>query len=193
MPRGALLTGGVKPSRREVCNFFHIDRPGWRSLSPETRRARVNKAPLAVKMNQTPYWRLGYNRQELAAFLFRKGRHQVGIMVRWVAFDDDTAEAVVSKFRRGAAEIREGDTPLDAALGMDRPSVMILPSSTPGKVLLASVEPKTAAARAVIQRPSISNTSPVLAFGKPRGRALARPESSPKNRPSKKWWHRRSA
>ncbi len=114
-------------------------------------------------------------------------------MVRWVAFDDDTAEAVVSKFRRGAAEIREGETPLDAALGVDRPSVMILPSSTPGKVLLASVEPKTAAARASAQRPSVVNASPVLPFGRQPSRAMARPDRSAKNRPSKKWWNRRSA
>ncbi len=36
-------------------------------------------------------------------------------MVRWIAFDDDTAEAVVSRLRRGAAEI-QSNSPVDAAL-----------------------------------------------------------------------------
>jgi len=34
-------------------------------------------------------------------------------MIRWIAFDDETAEAVVSKFKRGGAEIYRGE-PLDA-------------------------------------------------------------------------------
>jgi len=57
-------------------------------------------------------------------------------MVRWIAFDDETAEAVVSRLRRGAAEIQH-NTPLDAALHAQGPSVIVLPSSTPGKLLVA--------------------------------------------------------
>ena len=57
-------------------------------------------------------------------------------MVRWIAFDDDTAEAVVSRLRRGAAEI-QSNTPVDAALHASGPSVIVLPSSTPGKLLIA--------------------------------------------------------
>jgi hypothetical protein len=57
-------------------------------------------------------------------------------MVRWIAFDDDTAEAVVSRLRRGAAEIQH-NTPVDAALHAAGPSVIVLPSSTPGKLLIA--------------------------------------------------------
>lgn len=57
-------------------------------------------------------------------------------MVRWIAFDDETAEAVVSRLRRGAAEI-QSNSPLDAALHNAGPSVIVLPSSTPGKLLLA--------------------------------------------------------
>jgi hypothetical protein len=57
-------------------------------------------------------------------------------MVRWIAFDDETAEAVVSRLRRGAAEIQH-NTPVDAALHAQGPSVMVLPSSTPGKLLIA--------------------------------------------------------
>ena len=57
-------------------------------------------------------------------------------MVRWIAFDDDTAEAVVSRLRRGAAEI-QSNSPVDAALHAAGPSVIVLPSSTPGKLLIA--------------------------------------------------------
>src|SRR5215468_3028630 len=57
-------------------------------------------------------------------------------MVRWIAFDDETAEAVVSRLRRGAAEIQH-DTPVDAALRAQGPSVIVLPSSTPGRLLVA--------------------------------------------------------
>jgi hypothetical protein len=57
-------------------------------------------------------------------------------MVRWIAFDDETAEAVVSRLRRGAAEIQH-NTPVDAALHATGRSVIVLPSSIPGKLLVA--------------------------------------------------------
>jgi hypothetical protein len=57
-------------------------------------------------------------------------------MVRWVAFDDETAEAVVCRLRRGAAEIQH-DTPVDAALRAEGASVLVLPSLTPGRLLIA--------------------------------------------------------
>jgi hypothetical protein len=57
-------------------------------------------------------------------------------MVRWVAFDDDTAEAVVSRLRRGAAEIQH-NAPVDAALQTQGPAVIVLPSPAPGKLLIA--------------------------------------------------------
>jgi hypothetical protein len=66
-------------------------------------------------------------------------------MVRWIVFDIETAEAVVDKFKRGAAEIREGSEPLDAALSVRQPSVVILPSTASGKVMLARFEPKSGA------------------------------------------------
>jgi hypothetical protein len=62
-------------------------------------------------------------------------------LVRWIAFDDDTAEAVVSRLRRGAAEIQH-NTPVDAALNSEGPSVLVLPSSTPGKLLIAHFAPR---------------------------------------------------
>lgn len=57
-------------------------------------------------------------------------------MVRWIAFDDDTAEAVVTRLRRGAAEI-QNNSPVDAALHAAGPSLIVLPSPTPGKLLIA--------------------------------------------------------
>jgi len=57
-------------------------------------------------------------------------------MVRWIAFDDDTAEAVVSRLRRGAAEIQHS-VPVDAALQSDGSAVLVLPSRIPGKLLIA--------------------------------------------------------
>ena len=74
-------------------------------------------------------------------------------MMRWIAFDDETAEAVVSRFKRGGAEIYPGE-PLDAVLEFGKPSLMLLPSTRPGKVLLAQFQPKSA-----ISEPP-TNTSP---------------------------------
>jgi len=65
-------------------------------------------------------------------------------MVRWIAFDDDTAEAVVSRLRRGAAEI-QNNNPVDAALHAESPSVIVLPSPTPGKLLIARFTPRKGA------------------------------------------------
>lgn len=59
-------------------------------------------------------------------------------MVRWVVFDDDTAEVVVSRLRRGAAEINSS-TPIDAALESKGEAVILLPASTPGRMLVARI------------------------------------------------------
>jgi hypothetical protein len=62
-------------------------------------------------------------------------------VVRWVAFDDDTAEAVVSRLRRGAAEIQH-NAPVDAALHAEGASVLVLPSPNPGRLLIARFAPR---------------------------------------------------
>lgn len=56
--------------------------------------------------------------------------------MRWVVFDDDTAEAVVTRLRRGAAEIQHTD-PLDAALNSPHASLVLLPSRIAGRLLVA--------------------------------------------------------
>ena len=65
-------------------------------------------------------------------------------MVRWVAFDDDTAEAVVSRLRRGAAEIQH-NVPFDAALRTEGAAVLVLPSPNPGRLLIARFSPRKGA------------------------------------------------
>ena len=82
-------------------------------------------------------------------------------MVRWIAFDDDTAEAVVSRLRRGAAEIQH-NTPVDAALHAAGPSVIVLPSSNPGKLLIARfTKYKTSEAATSLKTAATMIASPV--------------------------------
>jgi hypothetical protein len=112
-------------------------------------------------------------------------------MIRWIAFDDETAEAVVSRFKRGAAEIRQGD-PLDAALGLGKASVVVLPSSVPGKVLVARFQPKTEdAPNAPLEAEPIAYepTGFLGLIDEPVFKQIAEPVSQGK----KKWWHKRSA
>lgn len=106
-------------------------------------------------------------------------------MVRWIAFDDETAEAVVSRFRRGAAEIHRGD-PLATAISLDRPSLLLLPSPAPGRVLMARMKPAT--------NTNLSDDSP-LQYGAGGFLGLTDepifsvpPKSAPVSK--KKWWRR---
>ncbi len=92
-------------------------------------------------------------------------------MVRWIAFDDDTAEVVVSRLRRGAAEIQH-NSPVDAALHSDRPSLIVLPSSTPGRLLIARFTPRNVA------------TAPVPRATMPAATLQRKPAVSVK----KSWW-----
>jgi hypothetical protein len=65
--------------------------------------------------------------------------------MRWMVFDDETAEIVVSRWRRGAAEILH-DAPVDAALQAGGSAVLVLPSHVPGQVMVAQFKKNTAAA-----------------------------------------------
>ena len=115
-------------------------------------------------------------------------------MVRWIAFDDETAEVLVSRFRRGAAEIHQGQ-PVDAALAHGMPSLLVLPSSTPGRVLLARFEPKSPqaenASASAAARPIAHPATGFLGLTK-------QPVFSKRPQPleqesKKKWWPRHSA
>jgi hypothetical protein len=66
------------------------------------------------------------------------------LVVRWIAFDDETAETVVSRLRRGGAEIQHTD-PVDAALKNPGASLVIFPSRIPGRLLIAHFSARKAA------------------------------------------------
>jgi len=77
--------------------------------------------------------------------------------VRWIVFNDDTAEAVVTRLKRGAAEIQHTD-PLDAALNCPQASLVLLPSRVAGRLLMArfpanEMEPSVPAPRAAASLP----------------------------------------
>lgn len=112
-------------------------------------------------------------------------------MARWIAFDDETAEAVVGRFKRGAAEIHGGD-PLNAALSQPTASVVVLPSSVPGKVLMVRMEPKTEKAVVASAEPEPIGQETVGFLGLSDQPVFARPPRS--SVPAKKkWWQRKSA
>ena len=97
--------------------------------------------------------------------------------MRWIVFDEQTADVVVDNYKRGGAEIHRGEDPLDAALNMGRPAALILPASGSGRVLLASFQPKRQ------PKPSIQ---PVVAHFSPLRRRIT------KTAPSQKPWWRKS-
>jgi hypothetical protein len=112
-------------------------------------------------------------------------------MARWIAFDDETAEAVVGRFKRGAAEIHAGE-PLSAALAQPTASVVVLPSSVPGKVLMARIEPKTEKAVGLAgDSPEPIGLESVGFLGLSDQPVFARPAQAVSAK--KKWWQRRSA
>jgi len=106
-------------------------------------------------------------------------------MVRWIAFDDESAETVVSRFERGAAEIQSGD-PVDAALALDTPSLVLLPSKSEGKVLVAHFAPKNEGASE-----SEAPTYEASGFLGLRDEPVFIHDDPPP--PKKRWWRRRSA
>jgi len=118
-------------------------------------------------------------------------------MIRWIAFDDETAEMIVSRFKRGAAEIHQGQ-PVDAALDHGKPSLLVLPSITPGKVLLARFEPKTLQPNGENGSNPSPSSAPVAY--EPTGflGLTAQPVFTKRPQPARqdhkrKWWHRRGA
>ena len=105
-------------------------------------------------------------------------------MVRWIVFDDDTADAVVGKYRRGGAEIRAGEHPLDAALALDQAHAMVQPSRTAGRVLLASFLPKITATTQTKAVPAAAPGAALLPAPAKRPTAASRPDDK------KSWWRR---
>ena len=92
-------------------------------------------------------------------------------MVRWVAFDDDTAEFVVSRLRRGAAEINHS-TPIDAALQAAGPAMLVLPASTPGRLLVARFSKRKESAPVAPSQASPVSKKPAASAPKPWWRRI---------------------
>ena len=111
-------------------------------------------------------------------------------MIRWVAFDDETAEAVVSKFKRGGAEIYRGE-PLDAVLDFGKPSLMLLPSTKSGRVLLAQFQPRARSAAIESREPIAFETMGFL--GLTDQPVYSNPADEEITNKKKRWWQRRSA
>src|SRR5438876_11177710 len=110
-------------------------------------------------------------------------------MVRWIAFDDETAEAVVSRYKRGAAEIREGEEPLDAALRLRQPSILILPAPVSGRVLLVGLETKSALAELAFatRGPVLNQAAGILGLGDEPVFEVRKP-----SRKEGSWWRKRA-
>jgi hypothetical protein len=106
-------------------------------------------------------------------------------MVRWIAFDDDTAEALVSRLRRGAAEIQH-NSPVDAALHAGSPSVVVLPSQTPGKLLIARFLPRKDAQLLVEPRTAV----PARRLNPARTTAHSSAPKKPVASTEKPWWRK---
>jgi hypothetical protein len=114
-------------------------------------------------------------------------------MIRWIAFDDETAEAVVSKFKRGGAEIHGGE-PLDAVLEFGKPSLMLLPSTKPGRVLLAQFQPKVRPVAIESREPIAFETMGFLGLtDQPVYSNTPADEENQEKNKKKRWWQRRSA
>jgi hypothetical protein len=113
-------------------------------------------------------------------------------MIRWIAFDDETAEAVVSKFKRGGAEICRSE-PLDAVLDFGKPSLMLLPSTKPGRVLLAQFQPKPQIAATESREPIAFETSGFLGLTDQPVYFNNPAHEQDQDKKKKRWWQRRSA
>jgi len=110
-------------------------------------------------------------------------------MIRWIAFDDETAEAVVSRFKRGGAEIYRGE-PLDAVLDFGKPSLMLLPSTKSGRVLLAQFQPKPRPAASESREPVAFETMGFLGL---TDQPVYSSNTLDEENKKKRWWQRRSA
>jgi hypothetical protein len=96
--------------------------------------------------------------------------------MRWIVFDDDTAELVIGKFKRGATEIHYGEQPLDAVLRTRGRSLLLLPSANPGNVILARVENNLARPAGKSRVPVVAQFTPLRTVGRQSSLAPESPE-----------------
>jgi hypothetical protein len=91
-----------------------------------------------------------------------------------LVFDDDTAEVLVSRLRRGVAEINSS-APIDAVLQAGGPAMLVLPASTPGRLLIARFSKRAESA------PAASASFPAPPSARPKKPAASVPQP---------WWRR---
>ena len=80
--------------------------------------------------------------------------------MRWIVFDEDTAEVLTGKYKRGATQLNYEEHPLDAALKLRR-SFLILPSAHPERVLFASIELRASKASLKPRSPVVAQFTPL--------------------------------
>lgn len=62
-------------------------------------------------------------------------------VIRWVAFDAETADALAASPDLACIELQEGNA-LEAAIKLRQPCILILAANSPGKILMARISPK---------------------------------------------------
>lgn len=106
-------------------------------------------------------------------------------MLRWIAFDDETATGIDQHMGPGTAQVESGDA-LSLALSLTTPSVVVLRSSTPGQLVLANIR------KSPLKQAEID---PLVSF-EPSGflglsdTPMFLEATSP---PQKHWWQRKKA
>jgi hypothetical protein len=118
-------------------------------------------------------------RQRLA-----RSPHQSLTVLHWIAFDDQTAAGIDQHIGPGMAKVERGDA-LSFALSLTTASIVVLPSSTPGKLVLATIR-KTPPKATLVDAPMSFQPSGFLGLSD----APVFLDDSPP--PAKrKWWQRK--
>jgi len=101
-------------------------------------------------------------------------------MTHWIAFDQDTAEALLNHCSCGGLEIKAGEA-LSEALKLEKASMVMLPAKSTGKVLLARITRRTTVSEDAV------DLEPSGFLGLSDAPVLRKP---PQPAHTKKWWHR---
>jgi hypothetical protein len=108
-------------------------------------------------------------------------------VIRWIAFDNQAAAALDSRWAPVSAEVQSGD-PLAVALSLSTPSVVVLPSSTAGKVVLAYVQTRP---RKVAPPAAHLTFEPSGFLGLSDNPVFV--DETPPPLPKRQWWQRKKA
>jgi hypothetical protein len=111
--------------------------------------------------------------------------HQNLTVLRWIAFDEETATGIDQRMGPGTAQVECGDS-LSVALSLTTPSIVVLPSSTPGKLVLANIR------RPPQKPPAIDAPVSFEAYGF-LGLSDTPVLDDPPPPAKKRWWQRKKA